>query len=372
MTAKRGQTPLPSGATLGILGNGQLGRMLALAAARLGYRTHVYGPETGSPAELVTTAATVAAYEDEAALAAFAAAVDVITFEFENVPARSVAFLAEHALVRPSWRALEVAQDRSKEKRFFAEIGAGTPPWRTVDSLADLEAALRDIPPPAVLKTARFGYDGKGQVKLKQTSDAAAAWAQIGGERKTNSVSPYGVLEGFVDFTSEVSVIAARGVDGTCVSFAPTANVHTNHILATSTVPADIPAALAAQATEIACRAATTLDLIGLLAVEMFVTRDGRLLCNEMAPRPHNSGHWTMDGGGVDQFEMLVRAAMGLPLVAPAPVADVTMVNLIGDDAHDLGRYLADPNARLHLYGKAEARPGRKMGHVNIVRPKSR
>ena len=157
MTAKRGQTPLPSGATLGILGNGQLGRMLALAAARLGYRTHVYGPETGSPAELVTTAATVAAYEDEAALAAFAAAVDVITFEFENVPARSVAFLAEHALVRPSWRALEVAQDRSKEKRFFAEIGAGTPPWRPVDSLADLEAALRDIPPPAVLKTARFG-----------------------------------------------------------------------------------------------------------------------------------------------------------------------------------------------------------------------
>jgi len=364
--------PLAPGAVIGILGNGQLGRMLCLAAARLGYRTHVYGPDRGSPAEQVASASTVAAYTDEAALAAFAAAVDVVTFEFENVPAQAAAFLASHAVVRPSWRALDVAQDRAKEKSFFAEIGARTPPWLPIDSLDELKAALATIRPPAILKTARLGYDGKGQAKIMRPADADKAWAAIGGGKSPSSVRPYAVLEGFVDFIREISVIAARGHDGTTVAFEPTENDHANHILSTSTVPAQISAETARAASDIATRAALALDLVGLLAVEMFVAADGSLLCNEMAPRPHNSGHWTMDGGGCDQFEMLVRAAAGLPLVPPARTVDVTMVNLIGDDINGLARYYADPLARVHLYGKAEARPGRKMGHVNVVRPHSR
>jgi 5-(carboxyamino)imidazole ribonucleotide synthase len=362
--------PLPPGATIGILGNGQLGRMLCLAAARLGYRTHVYGPDRDSPAEQVATAATAADYSDSAALGAFARAVDVVTFEFENVPAAAAAFLAERVPVRPSWRALETAQDRAREKRFFAEIGAATPPWAPVDSLDELTAALRRIPPPAVLKTARLGYDGKGQQKIMAADQAASAWAAIGGATRSGP-APYAVLEGFVDFTAEVSVIAARGPDGRAVAFEPTENTHANHILSTSTVPARLAPALAEEAVGIALRAATALDVVGLLAVEMFVTRDGRLLCNEMAPRPHNSGHWTMDSGGCDQFEMLVRAAAGLPLPQPVRVADVTMINLIGDDVNDLSRFHADPQARIHLYGKREARAGRKMGHVNLVRPRT-
>jgi 5-(carboxyamino)imidazole ribonucleotide synthase len=362
--------PLPPGATLGILGNGQLGRMLCLAAARLGYRTHVYGPEADSPAEQVATAATVAEYGDRPALAAFAAAVDVITFEFENVPADAAAFLVERRPVRPNGGALATAQDRASEKAFFARIGASTPPWRPVDTLDDLARALDDIAPPAVLKTARFGYDGKGQAKIGQASEAAKAWDAIGGNApRREGTKPFAVLEGFVDFATEISVIAARGADGTTVAFDPAENLHRDHILARSSVPAAIAPEVAAEATRIARRAAEALDLVGLLAVEMFVTRDGKLLCNEMAPRPHNSGHWTMDGGGCDQFEMLVRAAMGLPLPAPARFAEVTMLNLIGDQVHDLARFHADPAARIHLYGKAEARPGRKMGHVNLVRP---
>lgn len=361
---------LSPGATIGILGNGQLGRMLCLAAARLGYRTHVFGPEADSPAEQVAGQSTVAAYDDQAALADFAGAVNAVTFEFENVPAKAAAFLAAHTQVRPSWKALEIAQDRSKEKTFFASIGAATPAWAKIDSLQDLEAALVKIKPPAVLKTARLGYDGKGQAKIKSASDAAAAWKAIGGESSTGH--GFAVLEAFVDFTMEISVIAARGADGTLVSFEPAENVHANHILATSTVPARAGAATLTRAVEIAAKAAAALDLVGLLAVEMFVTPSGEVLCNEMAPRPHNSGHWTMDACGTDQFEMLIRAVAGLPLRDPARHADVTMVNLIGDDVSRLEDYLADPNAHIHLYGKRAARPGRKMGHVNLLSPKSK
>lgn len=363
-------SPLPPGSTIGILGNGQLGRMLCLAAARLGYRTHVFGPEADSPAEQVAGQSTVAAYDDQAALADFAGAVDAVTFEFENVPAKAAAFLAAHTRVRPSWKALEIAQDRCKEKAFFASIGAATPAWAKIDSLAELEAALVKIKPPAVLKTARLGYDGKGQAKIKAAADAAAAWRAIGGE--SSAGNGFAVLEAFVDFTMEISVIAARGADGAMVCFEPAENVHANHILATSTVPARAAAAAIARAVEIASRAAAALDLAGLLAVEMFVTPGGEVLCNEMAPRPHNSGHWTMDACGTDQFEMLIRAVAGLPLRDPARHADVTMVNLIGDDVNRLDSYLADPNAHIHLYGKREARPGRKMGHVNLLRKKSK
>lgn len=362
---------LSPGATLGILGNGQLGRMLCLAAARLGYRTHVYGPDTDSPAEQVATQSSVAAYDDEAALAAFADAVDVVTFEFENVPAAAAAFLAARTQVRPSWKALEVCQDRVREKQFFASIDASTPIWKPINSLDNLETALVELEPPAVLKTARLGYDGKGQAKLRNTADAGAGWQSITGGKPVAPNGAFAVLEAFVDFQCEISVIAARGQDGKVVCFEPSENVHANHMLATSTVPARVSPATAAEATRIATRAAAALELVGLLAVEMFVTRDGAILCNEMAPRPHNSGHWTQDACGTDQFEQMVRAVTGLPLVDPLRHADVTMHNLVGQDVNDLDCYLADPNAHVHLYGKREARPGRKMGHVNILRPKS-
>ncbi len=361
---------LPPGATIGILGNGQLGRMLALASARLGYKAHVFGPDADSPAEQVAAVSTVAAYDDTAALVGFAAAVDAVTFEFENVPVKTVENLDTRLRVRPGPRVLEIAQDRIKEKRFFASIGAATPSWAVVNTRGDLESALQTTGAPAVLKTARLGYDGKGQAKIKTPGDADAAWAAVTGG-KTPTSEGFAVLEGFVDFTCEISVLVARGEDGQTVCFEPAENDHANHILSRSSVPARVAPATIQAATGIAKRAAEALDLIGLLAVEMFVTKSGEVLCNEMAPRPHNSGHWTMDAGGVDQFEQLVRAVAGLPLLEPARYCDVTMVNLIGDDANDLDKYLTDPAARIHLYGKKDARAGRKMGHVNLLRKPS-
>ena len=359
------------GATIGILGNGQLGRMFCLAAARLGYRTHVFGPEANSPAEQVATASTVAAYTDLGALAAFSSSVEVATFEFENVPSAAAAYLAAHTQVRPSWRALEVCQDRIEEKRFFASINAATAPWQPVNSLSELNAALTKIETPAVLKTARLGYDGKGQFKLQTAADAEAAWQAVTGAKPLKPNGIFAVLESFVEFRCEISVIAARGQDGNVVCFEPAENVHANHMLATSTVPARIDAATAAAATGIATRAAEALELIGLLAVEMFVTQTGDLLCNEMAPRPHNSGHWTQDACGTDQFEQLVRAVAGLPLLEPRRHADVVMRNIVGAEVNTIDHFLSDPAAHVHLYGKADARPGRKMGHVNILRPMS-
>tara|TARA_R110000868_G_scaffold9909_2_gene48697 strand:+ start:763 stop:1863 length:1101 start_codon:yes stop_codon:yes gene_type:complete len=362
---------LPPGATLGILGNGQLGRMLCLAAAPLGFRTHVYGPDKNSPAELVATSSTVADYDDETALAAFAKAVDVVTFEFENVPVNAAAFLSAHTKVQPTFKALEVAQERTREKAFFAEIGAKTPDWRPVNSDADLKTALKDISLPAVLKTSRLGYDGKGQVKIQTAADADTAWHTLTGGQSVPPGDAFAVLEAFVEFSCEISVIAARDASGTLKCFEPAENVHANHMLSTSTVPARLDSKIAAAAENIAKSAIETLDIVGLLAVEMFVTKSGDILCNEMAPRPHNSGHWTMDACGTDQFQQLVRAVMGLPLVDPARHSDVKMINLIGDEVSQLDSYLADPAAHLHLYGKTEARPGRKMGHVNILSPRS-
>ena len=362
---------LPPGATIGILGNGQLGRMLCLAATPLGFRTHVYGPEKNSPAEQVATSATVAAYNDGPALVAFAKDVDVVTFEFENVPASAASFLAAHAVVRPAWQALDMAQERTKEKAFFAKIGARTADWRPVNSRADLAAALADIAPPAILKTSRFGYDGKGQVKIKTAVDADAAWDAITGGQPVQPNGAFAVLEGFVDFLCEISIIAARDTRCAVVCYEPAENIHTNHMLATSTVPARIDPATASEAEDIAKRAIEELNIVGLLAVEMFVTKFGRILCNEMAPRPHNSGHWTMDACGTDQFQQLVQVVAGLPLVEPARHSDVKMFNIVGDDVNHLDSYVVNPAAHLHLYGKTEARPGRKMGHVNILSPKS-
>lgn len=355
-------SPLPPGSTIGIVGGGQLGRMTALAAARLGYRCRIFTPETDSPAEQVADAATVASYEDAAALDAFADAVDVITFEFENIPAASVQRMAERKPVRPKPEILRVAQDRILEKTFVNKLGIATAPWRDVKDAEAMAAAVAAIGLPAVLKTARMGYDGKGQTKIMPGDDLAAAWRALRADA--------GVLESFIDLDREISVIVARGLDGKSVSYPAVENVHAHHILATTAAPAVLSPALAQQARETAEKIAAALDLIGLLAVEMFVTRDGRLLVNEIAPRPHNSGHWTIDACPVSQFEQLVRAVAGLPLGSVERHSDAIMTNLIGDDVHDWPRLAAEPGVCLHLYGKKQARAGRKMGHVTRLYPK--
>ena len=354
--------PLSPGATIGILGGGQLGRMTALAAARLGYPCHIYTDEPNSPASQVAAKTTVASYSDEAALAVFAKDVAVVTFEFENIPEITAATLARHVIVRPGPRCLAIAQDRLCEKDFLNSVGAATAPYRRVTSVQDLTQALRDLGRPAVLKTARLGYDGKGQVMIDGTMKPAAAWKAMGASE--------GVLEGFVDFEREISVIVARAPDGSWAAFDPVENRHVHHVLDTTIAPAAIPQDLADKAIGTARHIAEQLDLVGLLAVEMFVTREGGILINEIAPRPHNSGHWTMDACVTSQFEQFVRAVCGLPLGATTRHADAVMKNLLGDEVLRWKEILAEPGARLHLYGKSEPRPGRKMGHVNRLYPR--
>lgn len=355
--------PLPPGSVIGILGGGQLGRMAALAAAEMGYRCHIYSPDADAPAKEVAFAQTTAPYEDVAAAEKFARAVDVVTFEFENVPDATLHAIAHIAPVRPGVDALHVSQDRVIEKRFMNERGIATAPWATVESAADLEAAAAKTGLPAILKTARFGYDGKGQAKVIDASGLAEAWKAIGEARA--------VLEGFVAFEREISVIVARGLDGKTAAYVPVDNVHRDHILFTTTAPSTVAAPVAEKARAIAEKIASALDLVGLLAVEMFVTADGKVLVNEIAPRPHNSGHWTQDACAVSQFEQFVRAVAGLPLGDPERHSDAVMTNLIGAEADSWHALMAEPGACLHLYGKAESRPGRKMGHVNRLFPKS-
>lgn len=353
---------LAPGATIGILGGGQLGRMTALAAAALGFRVRVFCEEPDEPGAQVAAARTLAAFDDEAALASFAAAVDVVTFEFENIPYEAAAWLAERAPVRPTPESLRIAQDRILEKRFLEDAGAPVAPWQPVEGPDALAAALAKVPPPAILKAARFGYDGKGQAALERNTDPAAAWAAMGGDRA--------VLEAFVAFAREISVVAARGLDGETAAYVPVENRHAGGILDTTRAPAPIPLGLAADAEALAIRLAQALDLVGVLAVEMFVTAEGSLVVNEIAPRPHNSGHWTIDGCLCSQFEQFVRAITGLPLGSPERHSDAVMQNLIGEAVERWPQYLRQPGARLHLYGKREARPGRKMGHVTRIFPK--
>jgi 5-(carboxyamino)imidazole ribonucleotide synthase len=354
---------LEPGATIGILGGGQLGRMTALAAARLGYRTHIFAEEPDSPAAQVSAETTVATWEDNQALARFAAAVDVATFEFENIPADAVHRVAALKPVMPRPEILEITQDRLSEKDFLRGIGAATTEYLEITDATLLARALAGLKGRAVLKSARMGYDGKGQVNVAADSSVALAWAQMG--------APRGILEHFVDFRCEVSVIVARGMDGAMAVYPPVENRHVNHILDTTIAPASLPPALAREAEAIARDIATRLDLVGVLAVEMFVTRDDRLLVNELAPRPHNSGHWTIDGCATSQFEQLVRAVCGLPLGPPERHADAVMKNLIGSEVATWQEAIADPTARLHLYGKHAVLPGRKMGHVTRLLPKS-
>ncbi len=350
------------GATIGILGGGQLGRMIAQAAARLGYRCHIYCPETDGPAAQVAARHTIGGFEDETRLRDFATAVDVVTYEFENIPAGPVEMLAEMVPVRPNPRALRVAQDRMEEKRFASTLGIATAPWLPVRSEAEAESAILTIGRPAMLKTARLGYDGKGQIKIGAGDDAKAAWRGLGG-------APC-VLEGFVDFAMEVSVIVARGLDGAMLAYPAVENRHKNGILDVTLAPAEISPATAAAARDAALRLTKALDIVGLLAVEMFVARDGGILVNELAPRPHNSGHWTLDACATSQFEQLVRAICGLKLGGVDVFCPAIMQNLIGAEVEQWRAALDDPRAKLHLYGKSETRPGRKMGHVTrLLRP---
>jgi 5-(carboxyamino)imidazole ribonucleotide synthase len=351
--------PLPPGATVGILGGGQLGRMLAVAASRLGLRAHVYDPDPHAPAGQVARL-TAAGWEDAGALAAFARGVDVVTYEFENIPVAALDAVEALCEVRPGRRALEVSQDRIVEKTFLTGLGLVTAPFRPVGSAAELEAALAEIGPRAILKTTRMGYDGKGQARLEGQADAPAALAAMGGAAA--------VLEGFVDFSHEVSVIAARGIGGAVAAYDPGENVHREGILRTTTVPARLSPGQRSDAVLIAARILNALDYVGVIGVELFVTPAG-LVVNEIAPRVHNSGHWTQNGCAVDQFEQHIRAVAGWPLGDGGRHSDVTMENLIGEDVARVPALAAERGVALHLYGKGEARPGRKMGHANRVRP---
>ena len=350
--------PLATGAVIGILGGGQLGRMLSVAAARLGLRCHIYEPGANPPAGDVAHALTTAPYEDAEALRAFAQAVDVVSYEFENVPTAALDLIEALRPIRPGREALRISQDRLTEKDFLSGLGLTTAPYRAVDTLDDLTAALVDLGCPAILKTRRLGYDGKGQVRIADPAEAPAALAAMAGAPA--------ILEGFVRFGSEISVIAARGLDGRVACYDPGQNVHEGGILRRTTVPAPISHALRTDAVLLAGRILTSLDYVGVMGVELFVTPQG-LVVNEIAPRVHNSGHWTQNGCTVDQFEQHIRAVAGWPLGDGSRHADVVMENLIGDDMARVPALAAAPDVALHLYGKAECKPGRKMGHANRI-----
>lgn len=351
------------GATLGILGGGQLGRMLALAAARYGLKVHVYCPDADSPAFEVAARHTCAAYDDAEALRAFAGACDVVTYEFENVPRFTAETVSAQVPLHPSPRALAITQDRFEEKSFVAALGIRTAPFRAVSTAEDLARACEELGRPAVLKTRRFGYDGKGQAMIRPETDAESAWATLG--------HAPAILEGFVPFSREVSVVAARTAEGGFAAYDVCANEHRNHILDITRVPAGIPDETEREAIGIARQIADALGYVGVLAVEMFLVPYGdaeRLVVNEIAPRVHNSGHWTIEGAWTSQFEQHVRAVCGWPLGDAGRRGTVEMQNLIGDEVKAWEEILREPGAHLHLYGKEKPRPGRKMGHVTRVR----
>ncbi|WP_341367115.1 5-(carboxyamino)imidazole ribonucleotide synthase [Yoonia sp. BS5-3] len=349
--------PLPVGATIGILGGGQLGRMLAVAAARLGLKTHIFEPGTNVPAGDVAHQMTTASYDDAAALRAFGEAVDIITYEFENIPTSALDILEALAPIHPGRNALATSQDRLTEKTFLQDLGLQTAPFADVTSMADLDAAIAQIGTPAILKTRRMGYDGKGQARIMAPGEAGAAFDAMAGAPA--------ILEGFVDFSHEVSVIGARSPEGAVACYDPGENVHSDGILRTTTVPAKLSPSQRTDAVLIAAKILNALDYVGVLGVELFVTPQA-LIVNEIAPRVHNSGHWTQNGCTICQFEQHIRAVAGWPLGDGARHADVVMENLIGDDM-DRVPALAKSGAAIHLYGKAEVKPGRKMGHVNRV-----
>ncbi|WP_171178936.1 5-(carboxyamino)imidazole ribonucleotide synthase [Ruegeria sp. HKCCD8929] len=350
---------LSPGATIGILGGGQLGRMLSVAAARLGLTTHIYEPGANPPAGQVADRVTTAAYDDAAALEAFAASVDVITYEFENIPTQALDLLEAHCPIRPGREALRVSQDRLTEKTFLQGLGLQTAPFADITDLTSLQVAIETIGTPAILKTRRFGYDGKGQARLNTPGDAETALADMAGAPA--------ILEGFVNFTHEVSIIAARGLDGQVACFDPGENIHSDGILRTTTAPARLSPPQRTDAVLLAANILNALDYVGVMGVELFVTPQG-LIVNEIAPRVHNSGHWTQNGCAVDQFEQHIRAVAGWPLGDGQRHSDVVMENLIGADMDRLPELAQERDVAIHLYGKAETKPGRKMGHINRVK----
>lgn len=348
------------GAVLGVMGSGQLGRMFAIAARRLGYRVHTFSPDYDTPTGQVADKEVTASYDDEAAVSAFAKEISVLTFEFENVPSRTVAWAEQHCPVRPSGQVLHICQHRLREKEFLSGAGLPVAPFRRVENAEELQRAAEEIGLPGVLKTAAFGYDGKGQRKLSVGEDLAAAWKPFEGQPA--------VLEGFVPFEREVSVLVARGINGDITTWPVCENEHANHILDITYCPARIPDAVADRARQLAHKVALALDLVGVLAVEMFLLKDGDIVINELAPRPHNSGHYSFDASVTSQFEQQVRAVCGLPLGSTESLRPSAMANLLGDvwanGEPNWSGALSIPEVKLHLYGKATPKPGRKMGHL--------
>lgn len=353
-------TRVEPGSTIGILGGGQLGRMLALSATQLGYKVHIYCPDEGSPAFEVSSRNFVADYGNEATLTEFAKSVDVATYEFENVPGNTADLVAKHTLLRPGATALKVTQDRLSEKDFLNKAGAKTAPYKAFHTADELTAAVKEIGRPCVAKTRRFGYDGKGQVLIKTPKDVSGVLEVTGGTPS--------ILEGFVQFDREISVIVARSASGDVAAFPVGENVHKNHILYTTDVPANIPEVIEAKAKVIATRVANALEYVGVMGVEMFVNdASNDIIVNEIAPRVHNSGHWTMDGAHTSQFEQHIRAICDLPLGPTDARGKVKMQNLLGPEILDHQKYFEDPKAHYHHYGKKDPREGRKMGHVTWV-----
>jgi 5-(carboxyamino)imidazole ribonucleotide synthase len=351
------------GGTIGLLGGGQLGRMFALAARRMGYNVHTFEPSPGCPAGQISDKEINAPYTDEAALEAFAKEVDVITYEFENIPTAPLEALSKIKKVLPHWKVLHTCQNREREKLFLRANKFPCAPFAVVTTLAEFEAAVKELGRPCVLKTADFGYDGKGQFKVREGDDLGAIWQSF--------AAPRGVVEGWIDFQAEMSVICARARDGETIPFQVVENIHTNHVLDFSIVPARFDSDVRAKATALAMSIADALDVVGLLAVEMFLTKKGEVLVNELAPRPHNSGHYTFDACVTSQFEQQLRAVCGLPLGYPQILSPVVMVNVLGDawknGEPDWSKVLSNPRAKLHLYGKTEPKPGRKMGHFCVL-----
>jgi len=348
------------GSTVGVMGGGQLGRMFAIAARRMGYRVHTFSADEDSPTGQLADREVAASYDDAAAVRDFARGVDVLTFEFENIPFQSVEWAAEHCEVRPAGRVLHVCQHRLREKQFLAAEGLPLPAFAHVTGEGELREAIAKVGTPAVLKTASFGYDGKGQRKVEPGADLANMWSSFAGQQA--------VLEAWVPYEKEISVVVARGVDGETVTYPVCENAHAHHILDVTIVPANLPAEVADRARALAVRVAEKLELVGLLAVEMFLLPDGAILINELAPRPHNSGHFSFDACITSQFEQQLRAVCGLPLGSTELLRPVAMANLLGDlwagGEPDWSAAAAFPEVKLHLYGKAVAKPGRKMGHL--------
>ncbi len=348
--------PLQPGATIGILGGGQLGRMLSVAASRLGLKCHIFEPGNEPPAGQVAARVTTADYADQKALKEFANSVDVITYEFENIPTEALDVLESICPVRPGRDALRISQDRLTEKRFLQDLGLHTAPYAAIDTLADLDAALTDIGIPAILKSRRFGYDGKGQIRIHSATEAAQAIIDMNGAPA--------ILEGMIDFTHEVSVIGARSIDGQIACYDPGENVHVAGILHTTTLPANLTMSQRTDAVLIAAKILNALDYIGVMGIELFVTPD-KLIVNEFAPRVHNSGHWTQQGCTIDQFEQHIRAIAGWPLGDGSRHSNIKMLNLIGQDIAQVPKFATDSRTAIHLYGKKDVKTGRKMGHIN-------